>query len=205
MNDPLLSRFVVHMTVALLLFVAVMGFLRMMGRPLRRGPAFGVLWALCLAATWARLLGLDAAGWWSGIVPGLSIPTLALLVHAGLRLTGRVGWLRNQDLAGLYLLGAVAGLILYPAALGWSAWDPYAAGWMRSWVVLAGGFTCGVACLLGNRLGWVLLATVAAWRLGLLESRNYWDYLVDPLFFVLALAMCGWTWMRRGGCVADPR
>lgn len=197
MSGGLLPKVTAHATVALLLFLALAGGALAAAHPLHGWRSRGVLLLVCLGATGVRIHGLTAAGWWSGVLPGLSIPTLALLVHAGLRVSGHAGWLRSHDLRDLGWFGVLAGLLLYPAAMGWGSWDPYAAGWSRSWVVLAAGALCVLALLQDRRLGVVLVAAAVAWRLGLLESQNYWDYLVDPLFVLLALVMGAWSGMRK--------
>jgi hypothetical protein len=34
----------------------------------------------------------------------------------------------------------------------------------------------------------VLVAALLAWQLGLMESRNLWDYLVDPVLLLVSVA-----------------
>jgi len=41
-------------------------------------------------------------------------------------------------------------------------------------------------------LALILTAAVVAWSLQLLESRNLWDYLIDPLFLLVMLL----SWLR---------
>jgi len=199
MNDGFLPKAAAHAFAAALLFAAVAGVSRAAGRPVRGWLPMTVLLLLCFAATSVRVLGLTAAGWLRGFLPGVSLPTGILVAHACLRLCGRHGLLHGRDFFGLWGFGAAAGLILYPAAMGWGSWDPYAAGWSRSWVVITAGILCIVALFRGHRLGMVLLATVLAWRIGLLESRNYWDYLVDPLFAATALILFAASSFRWSG------
>jgi hypothetical protein len=84
--------------------------------------------------------------------------------------------------------GAVAGLVLYPAALGLGRWDPYSLGWGFSALFGLVGLLGAYHLICGNRFGWVVLIAIVAWQLRLLESRNYWDYLLDPVYFVVALS-----------------
>ena len=44
---------------------------------------------------------------------------------------------------------------------------------------------------------------VGLWHLHGLESANYWDYLVDPVFAVTAVLMSLWSVVRRCS-VAEP-
>jgi hypothetical protein len=52
------------------------------------------------------------------------------------------------------------------------------------------GAVAAVAALLiwrANRFGWILVGTALIYLVGVQESRNFWDYLVDPLYAVLSL------------------
>ena len=77
------------------------------------------------------------------------------------------------------LVGA-GGVWLYPSAVGLGPLDPYRLGYATPWFVL-GLLVLAAAGLCGLRpvtLG--LSLAVLAWALGVYESRNLWDYLVDP-------------------------
>jgi hypothetical protein len=98
----------------------------------------------------------------------------------------------------LLWLAAAAGMFLYPFALGWTPFDPYALGY---------GSVAFITAL--------FLVTLAAWRAGLklvvlvvllaalsflggaYESRNLWDYLVDPLVTLYALLALSSRMLRR--------
>jgi hypothetical protein len=49
----------------------------------------------------------------------------------------------------------------------------------------------------GSQLGWILVLTLAFWlfqtltgnRLGLMESTNLWDYLVDPVLVLVSIPL----------------
>jgi hypothetical protein len=153
--------------------------------------------ALAVAAAVFFPIGdLSIAGTMRGFTGDLSAATLALAANAVFaRLTGRTLVERRERIALLGLVAAAA-LFLYPFALGWTPFDPYALGY---------GSVAFIAVL--------LLVTLAAWRLGLklvvlvvlagalaclgglYESRNLWDYLVDPLAAAYALAVL----LRAGG------
>lgn len=171
---------------------------------------FGLLWAcsrrradLCrrktavLAAVAAAVLLLVPFGGsplWNrafSFFPNLSLPLLGVVCAAlwprvlGGTLFARADWVAT------WIFGAVVGSVLYVHPLVLGAVDLYYWGWEREaagWgvAVLAVGL---LAC--GNRLGVLLLAALAAYAMNTLESRNCWDYLVDPLLWLLSLGFAG--------------
>ncbi len=133
---------------------------------------------------------LSIAGTVRGVTGDLSVSTLALAASAVLaRLTGRTMFARRERNA---LLGLVAGaaLFLYPFALGWTPFDPYALGYGSiafTTVLLLVSLTAWRAGL--NLVVLVIAAAAVAYLGGAYESRNLWDYLIDPLAAVYALAV----------------
>jgi hypothetical protein len=87
------------------------------------------------------------------------------------------------------VLVGTGGLLLYPLALGLGYLDPYRLGFGNPWMLVL----LLAIVLLAWRLdlvwvaGWVSLG-VLAWGVGAFESRNLWDYLIDPLVTVWALS-----------------
>ena len=81
--------------------------------------------------------------------------------------------------------------MLYPLALGLGPVDPFSLGW--SFGPLFAGMTVVTGFLLwqGNRFGVVLVVAILAWHLGVAESGNYWDCLVDPVYFLVSLGALG--------------
>ena len=172
------------------------------GRWLRRERVRASTIALVLIASWTPVQGLPLAGYLRGLVGDLSATTMLLLamrlwsVACGRRL------LDENERTLWFVLIALAAIFLYPMALGLGGYDPYALGFGSP------GFC---AILLGITLlaGWMhrhwimlgILASVTAWLAGLLESRNIWDYLIDPVLAgiaVFSLACQGWVHLRRG-------
>lgn len=138
--------------------------------------------------------GLPLAGYVRGVVGDPSISTMML---AGAWL---VSFVRGRELVdarerSAWLLAAVAAaLFLYPGALGASAFDPYALGY--------GSYGFATSLLAVTLVAWrarrfwlvaSIVAALTAYLLGLLESANLWDYLVDPLIGVYGAL---W-WLRR--------
>ena len=191
--------------VLMLLFSALAQTLRL--NP--RGPK----WCLGLAlASFGLLLipvgGLPLARWLAGIVDHWSIPLTALLLSGvGQRCFGRE-LLRRQDRQAAWIFGAVAGIALYPLALGLGPADPFSLGWYFG--PLFAGMAVVSAFLLWkrNRFGVVLVLAILAWHLGVPESGNYWDCLVDPIYFLASLGalgrVCGKTRTRKGERLREP-
>ena len=157
-----------------------------------------VLVAATLLAVLVPIGELSIAGYVRGATGDLSAPTLALAASAVLaRLTGRTLFERWEVIALLCVVAGAA-LFLYPFALGWTPFDPYALGY--------GSIAFISALLLVTLVAWrmgfmlvvlVVLAGALACLGGLYESRNLWDYLVDPLAAGYAVAVLLWTRARR--------
>ena len=133
--------------------------------------------------------------WLSGLTPNISVPLFALLVISITERAGCPPVFRAREWRAAFLFGSIAALSLYPSALGLGlpSLDVYAIGW--PWLVwghslLLFGVVAAVAALLvwrANRFGWILVATALCYWLGGQESRNFWDYLIDPLYAVVSL------------------
>jgi hypothetical protein len=91
-----------------------------------------------------------------------------------------------------WLLIAMTAL-LYPFALGLTMFDSYSLGYSNPWL-LALVFIISLFCWLRSYyfLALIITAAVVAHSLQLLESRNLWDYLIDPLFLLVMLL----SWLR---------
>lgn len=152
-----------------------------------RRSGLAVLAAASAVAALAPIGALPAAGLLRGVVGDLSVTTLVLLLR-GLARNVRGGPPPDpRTTLALQGLVAVAGVVLYPLALGLGVRDPYRLGYGDPWL-LATLLAVAVAALARD----VPLVTfcaslgVLAWGVGAGESRNLWDYLVDPLVFAWA-------------------
>lgn len=166
-------------------------------------------WRLSLGARIAIPLGvvvvmlvpvgdLTAAGYVRGVIGDLSITSMVLLVATiGSSIAGRTLFPR-RDITVLSCVAVIIAALLYPLALGASAFDPYALGF--------GSMAMAVTLLLGAVLAWyvrlyllVLCVTlgVAGYLLGALESRNLWDYLLDVPLAAYALSVVLRVFTRR--------
>ena len=153
--------------------------------------ARAVRYGLVAVAALALLIpmgDLSIAAYVRGATGDLSAATLALAVGAlFFRLTGRRVFERRESIA-LLLSVALGAVVLYPFALGWTPFDPYALGY--------GSIAFLTALLVATLAAWraglklvvlVVLAGSLAFLAGAYESRNLWDYLIDPLAAVYAL------------------
>jgi len=150
---------------------------------------------------------LSVAAYVRGVTGDPSISTLLLAGAACIaQLTGRrpVG---QRDLRALTWLVAAAAVFLYPFALGFTPFDPYALGY--------GSVGLVTALLLVTLVAWyarlnlivlVVIAAALAYLGGAYESRNLWDYLIDPLVSIYALVrlLAGVRRRRSGGVTETP-
>jgi len=142
--------------------------------------------------------GMAVYAYIRGITGDLSIITLILLGDAVVfRLSGKQ--IISERSRGLILAAiTAAGFILYPMSLGATAFDFYSIGyeaWALAVVLLASGLA---ACWCRQYIiVAVVIATISAFNIELLESRNLWDYLIDPFVWIYATAWWLWKIWRR--------
>jgi hypothetical protein len=156
----------------------------------RRWPAATLPVALALPLI--PLPELPAAGYLRGLVGDLSATTTLLLLHHLLRPVLRLPPVGERSRVALQALVAAGGLLLYPMTLGFGPADPYRLGFAHAgfvWALLLLALAAGYGRL--HLVASCLAIGVAAWAAGALESRNLWDYLLDPL--VTAWALGGLT------------
>ena len=132
--------------------------------------------------------GLPVGRWFTTLFPNPSIPLTILLFSRTLKNSFQIAVLDSTALQTCRFFSLLAGIALYPMALGAGPFDPYSAGWHFSWLfVFFLVITLGLL-FLRNRFSIVLLATVLAFDLHLLESSNFWDYLIDPVLVSISVA-----------------
>jgi hypothetical protein len=156
-----------------------------------------------MTAAWIPIRGIPLGGYPRGLLGDLSIVTLLLLAASLIPALGGRRVLDTRSRAALAGWAAVAGMALYPQTLGLTRLDPYELGYRpRVLVLLVVGL---VVWWWWGRLGAALVLTsgVAAFNLGLLESDNLWDYLLDPALFVWAV--CGLVAQGAAGQVSALR
>lgn len=145
-----------------------------------------VLLAVCMLVP---LHGLTVAQWLRSVVGDLSI--IALVIFTNILIKRLFDIRILSPLSRQYLLRGVAlvGVLLYPFALGFGSVDPYHFGYAPSWMsvlLILASIACWVTGM--RDLAVVLLLPLLAFNLQILESVNLWDYVLDPVLFMYALA-----------------
>jgi len=153
---------------------------------------------LALGLAFLPLGSPQPSAWLYAYSGALSLPTLALLAN----LVSRRLWSREilpQPDRRLLLIGAaVAGLLLYPMALGLGPFDPYALGQTGPVLPLLAAAAAGLAWWRGRRgAALVLLAALWCWLPTLGESANLWDYLLDGWLWLYALTWVSFRLVTR--------
>jgi hypothetical protein len=163
----------------------------------------GPLVLAALVAALVPLGALPAAGYVRGVVGDLSVTTVLLLLCGLLR--PALGWaaIDARSRLAVQVLVAAAGLVLYPPALGLGLIDPYRLGYANAWL-LVGLLVLALGAELRRLtlVTWCLALAVLAWAAGAYESRNLWDYLVDPLVSAWGLGALLLRAMRAQGVPA---
>lgn len=140
------------------------------------------------AAAFVPVAGLPLGRWLHGFNAGFSIPCVALLLDFVTEpLLRRPLFTRDERRTGAWF-GLACGLALYPAALGLGGFDPYELGWRSPGVAAAAAVAGALLALRNNAFGIVLLVAGGLWQAGCLESDNAWDYLIDPVYWLLSTA-----------------
>lgn len=161
---------------------------------------------LLLAAVGAACLAVPAGGhflheWFRGFTGDLSVVTLLVLAAAACAAAWGKSFLSRRDLSGLAAAGALCGLALYTSAAGLVPWDLYRIGY-RPFLLAIAVLAFSLWAWRRGRRGAALagIVALAAFDLGVLESENLWDYLLDPVG-----VLCAWGWWLAGGVRSAAR
>ena len=151
-------------------------------RPLRWVSVF----CLILLSVTVPVAGSNAWLWINGAVGELSLVTLLLLT--GFIMRSLVGWnlIEPRTRINLYFLVFLTGSMLYPATLGLSQFDPYTLGYGLELSLLLLSLSILYWIFKQQQVAIILLFVVVAREAGLLSSPNTWDYLIDPLLWLLS-------------------
>lgn len=150
-----------------------------------KGPRWLPLLGVVVACIPVR--GIPLGRWVHGVTSGLSVPLLAMMLNAMWPTLFRKPLFSISDLRSMCICGTSFGVALFPWATGLGAFDPYVLGWGS--MGLSAMFVIVTSLLLWkeNAFGYVLLASAFAWQFGLLESTNAWDYVIDPVYFLVSI------------------
>jgi hypothetical protein len=134
-----------------------------------------------------------------GITGDLSISTLVLLALALLRTLSGCALVEEANRLLMLRAIAIAAVLFYPLALGFSAFDPYRLGYGNLWfMVILLGLAVWSVLRYSTFLALCIALAVAAWSAGWYESSNVWDYLLDPWLAIYAIAIqVKYWWAQR--------
>lgn len=125
---------------------------------------------------------LPLAAYVRSFTDDLAISTLVLLGWVALSRLGVVQPLARPHQVQMLLLFGLLSLVLYPATLGLTYFDPYRLGFNPRPMIVLVAVAALLMLWLRNALAvWMLAVGTLAFALRLKASENYWDYLVDPL------------------------
>ncbi|MBD8254118.1 hypothetical protein IFT96_01920 [Pseudomonas fluorescens] len=125
---------------------------------------------------------LPVAAYVRSFTDDLAISTLVLLGWVALSRLVVVQPLARPHQVQMLLLFGLLSLVLYPATLGLTYFDPYRLGFNpRPMIVLVAVAALLMLWLRNAMAVWMLVIGTLAFALRLKASENYWDYLVDPL------------------------
>lgn len=164
----------------------------------RRSPA--LLLAAVAALALIPLGALPAAAYVRGVLGDLSVTSMVLLLRALLRPLFRWPPLGAENALAVQALAVVGALVLYPPVLGLGWLDPYRWGYGGQGFVVAVLLLAAAAWLLRLHLAASCIAlAVLAHAVGWYESRNLWDYLLDPLVSAWGLVALGFRAAKAAG------
>lgn len=161
--------------------------------PVRDWTLLALTGALAAAVMLVPVQGFAIARWVATLNPNFSVPLSGMLAISVWERTFGRSVFSNREWTTAWSFGAIGGLVLYPMALGLGSVDPYEWGWRFGplWVLV--GMLTAWLVWQQNRFAVLLLLAAGAWHLRLLESTNYWDYLLDPVYSLVSL---GWVVTR---------
>lgn len=141
-----------------------------------------------VAVSFIPINQLPLAAYVRSFTDDLAISTLVFLAWVGLCRLGLVQALNRRHQVQMLVVFGLLSLVLYPATLGLTYFDPYRWGFNPRPMIVLVAVAALVMLWLRNALAvWMLALGTLAFALRLKASENYWDYLVDPLLTVYCL------------------
>jgi hypothetical protein len=120
-----------------------------------------------------------------------SLPLLGIICAALWRRLSGAPVFTPADWSTLWYFGAIGGTGLYLHPMIFGGVDLYYWGWDRNAAVITFGAAAVVLLACGRRVGVLMLAALIAYGLNALESQNSWDYIMDPIFWLISSAVVG--------------
>ena len=133
--------------------------------------------------------GLPVWSWVFTFCPNPSLPMLGMVCATLWQHLCGVTVFKPADWRATWIFGAVMGTALYVHPLVLPAIDLYYWGWDRELAVWTLAALAVAFLAAGNRLGVLLFASLLAYQLGALESKNCWDYVIDPFYWLTSLVL----------------
>jgi hypothetical protein len=150
---------------------------------------------------WMLFVPLGGLPLWSrafSFFPNPSFPLLGLVCAALWRRLLGTPCFKPEDWRAVWIFGALAGSVLYLHPMLFGSLDLYYWGWHRE----SAAWMLAVLAVLtlgwGSRLGVLFVAALLGYSVNALESQNCWDYLMDPIYWLISVAVvgirgCGWV------------
>jgi len=122
-----------------------------------------------------------------GYFGNLSIPCIVLILLHSLSKLSSQPIFQPEEKRIAFLLITSAGCFLYPFTMGITLFDPYAFGYRP---IGLGAVLCATALFAWWLEKYLIMTTIllciTIFMLHIGDSRNLWDYLIDPLIFLYA-------------------
>lgn len=165
-----------------------------------RGTVIGA-GVLAAAIGFVPVAGLPLWRLGFGVWPNPSLPLVGLMIATlSAQVAGRTLF-TAMDRESIWIFGAVAGSILYLHNVVPLGADLYYWGWDSRVMPIVVGLVAVGLLRAGYRLGALLLLAMIAFAAGALESTNLWDYVVDPVYWLISLGVVTkrtiGAWKRR--------
>jgi hypothetical protein len=147
----------------------------------------GILLVPAIGLVFMPINDLPVAAYIRALPGELSITTLILLFTTSMSALLDRNFYKPKSFFLLMLAVLTVGLFLYPFSLGVTYFDPYALGY-SSKTFLAFFFAAALTAWYFNLyfLVMIIVFDVSAYLMGIYESNNIWDYLIDPVLTLFA-------------------
>jgi hypothetical protein len=151
-------------------------------------PARIAILTVPFCGVFVKIGGLPIAAYLRGVLGDVSLTTLILALLLVSSAFSRFDLLDRRELLAVLLFTLAAALFLYPLSMGITRYDVYSLGYgSQTFVVILLAVAIVAAAMNFFVLVFCITFGVLAYGVGLFESRNLWDYLIDPLIACYAV------------------